>query len=488
MSRFVRPIAAGLAVFLFSGLSAVMPAPAGATDDTQPPVLTSLSLSPSSVDTSASFRTIKVTARITDDISGVFSSYTYPSYGPGVTFLSPSGIFWVSTTLTRVSGTIVDGTWEGTVTVPRYSEQGVWTISEVAFSDNAYHSRRLTASDLEAAGLPTGFEQTGVGDTTPPTLASLSLSPRFVDTSASARQIIVQAGFTDEKSGVNTSVNPWVKFTSPSGLSDYWSLLRVSGTPQDGLYQVTITVPQGAEQGIWKLTGLAVSDQYFNSTYLTEADLAATGFPVTFEQTNGLPAAPTGVVASGNDGSATVVWKAPAANGTAPVSSYRVTAYSGGTPVSMTTVEVPATSANVTGLVNGSAYTFTVAATNAAGTSAESAASNTITPVTVPGVPSSVVATAGNASAEVSWSAPGSDGGTPVISYRVTAYDGGVAVESVDVPAGPATSTTVSGLANNTNYTFRVAATNSVGTGAESAASNTIVPRPGQAANRGGRK
>src|SRR5205823_3891635 len=74
------------------------------------------------------------------------------------------------------------------------------------------------------------------------------------------------------------------------------------------------------------------------------------------------PGVPTGVSAGAGDAQATVSWTAPAADGGSPITSYTVTS-SGGQTATVTT-----TSATVTGLTNGTTYTFTVVATNAVGT------------------------------------------------------------------------------------------------------------------------
>jgi hypothetical protein len=191
------------------------------------------------------------------------------------------------------------------------------------------------------------------------------------------------------------------------------------------------------------------------------------------------PSAPTGVSASAGNASATVSWAAPS-NGGSPITSYTVTPYIGTTAQAATTVSgsPPATSATVTGLVNGTTYTFTVTATNAIGTSQPSAASNAVTPAapTAPLAPTGVAASAGNASATVSWTAP-SNGGSPITSYAVTSYVGTTAQTATTVSGSPpATSATISGLVNGTTYTFRVVATNSVGTSPPSVASNSATP------------
>jgi len=97
-------------------------------------------------------------------------------------------------------------------------------------------------------------------------------------------------------------------------------------------------------------------------------------------------------------------------------------------------------------------------------------------PATLPAAPSSVDATAGNASAALTWTAP-ANGNSPITSYTVTPYIGSTAQPATTVTGSPpATSATISGLTNGTTYTFTVTATNAVGTGPVSAASNAVTP------------
>jgi hypothetical protein len=97
---------------------------------------------------------------------------------------------------------------------------------------------------------------------------------------------------------------------------------------------------------------------------------------------------------------------------------------------------------------------------------------------TAPAAPTSVSASAGNASATVTWTAP-STGGSAITSYTVTPYVGTTAQTPTVVSGSPpATTATVTGLTNGTAYTFTVSATNAIGVGPESAASNTVTPAP----------
>jgi len=91
-----------------------------------------------------------------------------------------------------------------------------------------------------------------------------------------------------------------------------------------------------------------------------------------------LPGAPTGVSASsGLDAQSVVSWAAPAWGGPSPITGYTVTSQPGGQTCVWASGPLACT---VLGLTNGTAYTFTVTATNAGGTSAASAASSSVTP------------------------------------------------------------------------------------------------------------
>jgi len=181
-----------------------------------------------------------------------------------------------------------------------------------------------------------------------------------------------------------------------------------------------------------------------------------------------VPGAPTIGTATRGNAQATVPFTAPASNGGSAITSYTATSSPGGFTASGASSPLV-----VTGLTNGTAYTFTVTATNAIGTGAASAASNSVTPATVPGAPTIGTAVAGNAQADVAFTAPGSNGGSAITSYTATSSPGGFNASGASSPI------TVTGLSNGTAYTFTVTATNAVGTGSASSASNSVTPAGG---------
>jgi hypothetical protein len=93
-----------------------------------------------------------------------------------------------------------------------------------------------------------------------------------------------------------------------------------------------------------------------------------------------------------------------------------------------------------------------------------------------PEAPTDVTAKAGNKKAVVQWKAPASDGGSPITGYVVTPFRGKTKQAPISVNSTD-TSTTVTGLVNGATYTFKVAAINASGTGAESTASAAVSPK-----------
>ena len=115
-----------------------------------------------------------------------------------------------------------------------------------------------------------------------------------------------------------------------------------------------------------------------------------------------------------------------------------------------------------------------VRATNSVAPSGVTANSNTTATVAavVPGAPTIGTATqTGSSTATVVYTAPASDGGATITTYTATSSPGGVTGTLNQAGSG---TITVSGLTALTSYTFTVTATNSAGTSAASASSNSI--------------
>ena len=94
----------------------------------------------------------------------------------------------------------------------------------------------------------------------------------------------------------------------------------------------------------------------------------------------------------------------------------------------------------------------------------------------VPSAPRSPTATADNGRATVRWSAPKSVNGSPINAYVVWPYLGAKQQKAHEFHS-KATSAVVTGLANGRNYTFRVAARNSLGIGPKSSATPGVWTR-----------
>jgi fibronectin type 3 domain-containing protein len=184
-----------------------------------------------------------------------------------------------------------------------------------------------------------------------------------------------------------------------------------------------------------------------------------------------VPGRPTDVSGVPDDTAVGVTWAAPDDPGSSQIDGYTVTSSPGGFQCSPDSGDLSCT---VDGLTNGLSYTFTVTAANDLGAGLPSDPSAAITPRTHPDPPVGASALASNGSAIVSWSAPPSNGGSPVTAYDVLSNPGGLTCDTTG-----ALSCAVSGLTDRVSYTFTVTATNVAGTSDPSAASPGAMPLAG---------
>ena len=233
----------------------------------------------------------------------------------------------------------------------------------------------------------------------------------------------------------------------------------------------TTSIPR-LTQGVWTLvkvssTAVASNERMIPQIYSTNQTTATgallyddcsvttgTGAPVITP-----PSAPTGVTATDANASASVAFSTPSSNGGAPITSYRVTASPGGATATGGSSPIP-----IGGLTNGTSYTFTVTATNSAGTSPASAPSNAVTPASLPAAPDAPVTTPGDGQVALNWNAPANNGSAItgyVVQYSVSGFADWQPVDPPTPPTGR--SVIVTGLANGTSYDFHVASMNSVG-------------------------
>lgn len=396
--------------------------------DTTAPVLVSTEVTPDRA-SSLGGSTITVRLRITDDLSGRAPVTGPLDANPAILFKRRTGdyaTFGFTRAVNRISGDEYDGIYQATVSVPAGTSAGYWDLSVYPIRDAADNS--------------TGFV------TRPGVLVGAPAAPTAVTaTTGPGRQVTVSWQAPSDNGG--------------NIITSYQLTDSHTGTTRT----VTATTWTGSFPDIAADEPLTFTVAAVNAAGSSAASAPSPAVIVPAEA----PSPVRNASAVRGDQSAAVDWDAPMHTHGAPVTGYTVTADPGGQQV---TVEPGATQTTVPGLTNGVAYTFTITATNAAGTS-EGVAAGPVTPAGVPQTVADVTATASDRSATVAWE-QGDDNGAPVTGYKVTATPGGH-----QVTVGPdVTQATVPGLTNGVAYTFVVTATNSVGSSAPSVPSASVTP------------
>ncbi len=242
--------------------------------------------------------------------------------------------------------------------------------------------------------------------------------------------------------------------------------MYLSSNPSATPAQVTSTLLNAATRGIVTNPGASTQNLLIHSASFAPAP-------------PGVPGAPTGLRAVAGNQMVALAWIPPSFNGGADITDY-VIEYATNNSSSWTTLVdgvSPAPLANISGLTNGTLYSFRVSTVNSVGTGP---ASTTVsaTPV-VPGLASApryLSSVVGRERVTLSWWSPSNTGNSPITDYVIEySTDSGNNWTTYVDAVSTATSAVLSPLTAGTTYTFRVRAVNNAGAGA---ASNTVVAIP----------
>ncbi len=222
--------------------------------DTLPPAVNPFTFGPLAVNVSASGRTVTCTMTVTDAKSGVefaLCGFDAPDsdQSRGCAANTPS------------SGTVNNGTFTCSFSMPQYSDAGNWTASAFVRDFAGNFTSSASAQSLAVTANPE--------DIAGPALTGFSFTPTSVSVGEAARSVLCTMVVTDNVSGVGAAqctfsyTDPFNPFVSQS--AGCTATLPASGTRTDGTFQCGLTIPRSSAGGLWD-ADVELTDQVGNST------------------------------------------------------------------------------------------------------------------------------------------------------------------------------------------------------------------------------
>jgi hypothetical protein len=193
------------------------------------------------------------------------------------TFQSPSKSAYIPFNC-RANG---DTSWVGDVPVPANADCGEWSLRQLRVTDKANNSAYLTFESPELANV--GFLVSGGGgcDPDPPVIDGVNVAPTYV---SSGSQVVITISAHDDGSGVSSLTG---RFEGPVAANGQVPRIYFQGKPDpknpDAPMVATITIPQLAGKGIWRVAAIEITDKANNNRVYNSNDPVLANAFVTVE-------------------------------------------------------------------------------------------------------------------------------------------------------------------------------------------------------------
>jgi len=233
-----------------------------------------------------------------------------------------------------------------------YDDRPAETVTDAVYSYNVTGLENGTTYYFVVKATNTGGDSTFSNEVSATPQVPAPGAPVLVSAVAGDKQVNISW------SGVSGSTGYKIFSSITSGVYGY----QHDTTVTDSVYSYNAT---GLENGI----------EYYFVIKATNPGGDSPDSPEVSAVPKTVPESPANVKATAGNGTATITFNVPADNGGSPITGYIVTSNPGNI-----TAAGADTAITVTGLLNGTTYTFTVTAANAAGTGPASTASNAVIP------------------------------------------------------------------------------------------------------------
>lgn len=244
------------------------------TGDITKPEIVALELRPAAVDVTDAPAAVVVTARFTDEGTGVIGGWL-GWRTPGQENHSYASAFRL------VSGSASDGIYEARAEIPQGGASGRWAL-DVQARDRVGNVQYKGAAELERAGLPGYLDVASAHpDVTPPDVVELQVVPAEADVRGGPSSVTVRVRLVDGAAGVGSVYIPPTGPYGHNGGAHVPHMSLVSGTRSDGWWEGELRVDRYAHAGSWTFA-VRPSDVLHNTQELSADDLAARGLSPRF--------------------------------------------------------------------------------------------------------------------------------------------------------------------------------------------------------------